>query len=166
MIQEAIPTPQVVPSPEIARVTVGPYGQAVDALEVEMMKHPGVELPLVHRFTPGLYTREIHMPAGALIVSKIHRTEHQFIVSRGRLAVMTDLGEWEEIVAPYHGITRPGTRRVLYIIEDTVWTTFHATDKTDPESVERDIIEPHSEHRAGLVQPAPLPAWALAEQGG
>lgn len=32
------------------------------------------------------------------------------------------------IEAPYSGITTPDTRRVLKIIEDTVWVTVHATD--------------------------------------
>ena len=31
---------------------------------------------------------------------------------------------------------------MLYAHEDTEWTTFHATDKTTPEAVEADVIEP------------------------
>ena len=39
--------------------------------------------------------------------------------------VCIDGGEWVELTAPYTGITKPGTRRVLYILEDCVWTTYH-----------------------------------------
>jgi hypothetical protein len=110
-----------------------------------------VELPLTHRFTPGMYIRTIFMPKGALVISKIHRTQHPFVVTKGRCSVwpgqaapgQLDANGLREIVAGHIGITMPGTRRILYIHEDTEWTTFHATDKTTPEEVEAEIIEPH-----------------------
>ena len=34
-------------------------------------------------------------------------------------------------------ITKPGTKRVLYTHKDTVWVTFHATDKTTVEDLEK-----------------------------
>jgi hypothetical protein len=48
------------------------------------------------------------------------------------------------IEAPFTGITKPGTRRVLLIVEDTIWTTFHPTQETDLAKIEADIIEPHT----------------------
>ncbi len=84
-----------------------------------------LDAPLRHIFTPGLYTREIFMPKGSLIVSRIHNTTHTFVVSKGHAAVLVD-GVVEHIKAPYTGITKPGTRRVLFIHEDCIWTTFHA----------------------------------------
>jgi hypothetical protein len=44
------------------------------------------------------------------------------------------------VEAPYFGITEPGTRRVLVMLEDTVWTTFHATELTDPEEIAKAIL--------------------------
>lgn len=49
------------------------------------------------------------------------------------------------MVAPYHGITEPGTWRELFIVMDSVWLTMHPTDKTTPEEVEGDIIQPMPE---------------------
>jgi hypothetical protein len=98
---------------------------------------------VTHRFTPGLYGRECWMPEGAVIVSKVHRTEHQFVVSAGHVLVYSDADQVQDIRAPYTGITKPGTRRVLVCLEDTTWTTFHPTDLTDPVEIERQIIEPH-----------------------
>ncbi len=100
-------------------------------------------VPVTHHFTPGLYAREIFMPARSIVVSRIHKTEHPFVVSKGRCYVYNEKGEAVEIVAPYFGVTMPGTRRVLYMIEDTVWTTFHPTDLTDVREIEAEIIEPH-----------------------
>lgn len=123
----------------------------VDAIQAAVERMPQVELPLTHRFTPGsgsatgMYIRTIFMPKGALVISKIHRTQHPFVVTKGRCMVWDRLapGPPIEIRAGHIGITMPGTRRILYIYEDTEWTTFHATDKTTPEAVEADIIEPH-----------------------
>lgn len=129
--------------------------EGLNALEVEMMKHPAAEMPLEHRFTPGLYTRQILHPAGVLSATKIHKTEHQFIVSQGRALVSTGDGQWHEIQAPYHGITKPGTRRVIYALEDMVLTTMHPTSKTDLGEIEEDLIYKHDAHRAGLIQPPP-----------
>lgn len=115
----------------------------IDAVEYELVKHEPVECPVVHRFTKGLYIREIFMPKGTLLTSKIHKTEHPFIVSKGKVSVWLDEGEEVLIEAPYCGITLPNTRRVLYIHEDCIWTTIHATDKTTPEEVEEEIIQKH-----------------------
>lgn len=132
---------------------------AMDALEVAMLKHgTPIEFPLVHRWTPGLYIREIFMPAGSLLTSKIHKTTHPFVISRGRASVWTETDGWVELAAGHHGITQPGTRRLLYIHEDTTWTTFHplaemGVDLTGVENesdrlrlIESDIIEPRCEH--------------------
>jgi hypothetical protein len=128
----------------------------VDALEVAMMQLPKADCPVRHTFTPGLYSREISFAAGTLITSKIHKTCHQWILSKGRLALLDkDSGRWEEIAAPASGTTRPGTRRVAFILDDAVFTTFHPTHLTDPAQIERELIYEHSEHLAGLVQPPP-----------
>lgn len=102
-----------------------------------------MDFPLVHQFTPGAYTRRIFMPKGSLIISKIHRTEHQFAVLQGKCRVWTEEGGTVEISAPFSGVTKPGTRRVLFMLEDTSWITFHPTSRTTVEEVEADIIEPH-----------------------
>lgn len=116
----------------------------IDELEAVMAaNYPAVDCPLTHVFTEGLYAREIFLPAGSLATSKIHKTEHPFIVSKGKILVSIDKGDWVQLEAPYMGVTKPGTRRVVYAIEDTVWTTFHANPDniTDLEEVEDKIIE-------------------------
>ena len=105
--------------------------------------NPVYSMPLEHRFTPGLYSRTIFMPKGYLCTSKIHKTEHQYVVSKGRLRVWSEESGWVEIRAPHIGVTKAGTRRALAILEDTVWTTFHPTTLTDVDEIEAAIIEPH-----------------------
>lgn len=101
--------------------------QRLDELELAMLGSslPAVELPLEHRFTPGLYCRTIFMPAGTLLTSKIHNTEHPFVVHSGKASVWIEGVGVEHIAAPFVGVTKPGTRRLLYIHEDCTWSTFH-----------------------------------------
>jgi quercetin dioxygenase-like cupin family protein len=127
--------------------------ERIDELERAMMQFPAVECPIANQFTPGLYGRHIFMPKGTILTSKIHRTEHQYVVLSGRCMVWIEGEGWTEIVAPHVGITKPGTRRVLVMLEDTRWMTFHPTDKTDVDEIEVDIIQKHKDHLKGLEQP-------------
>lgn len=125
-------TPEIQPANKIT---------PLDALEVEMIDLPQVDCPLTHRFTPGLYIREIFMPAGTIVTSPKHKTCHPFVISTGDVSVYVEGKEVARYKAPFTGITNPGTRRLLYIHEDTVWTTFHVTDKTDPIEIGNDILD-------------------------
>jgi len=98
--------------------------------------------PVKHYFTPGLYVREITMPEGAVLTSKIHKTEHPFVISKGKCLVYLNREDgWKELSSPYIGITKPNTRRILAILEETVWTTFHVTDLTDLLEIEDTLLE-------------------------
>lgn len=94
--------------------------------------------PLRHVFGDGLYIREITMPKGMIITSKIHKYEHPFFVMTGECTIMTD-EKLIRIKAPYWGITKPGTKRVLYMHEETVWATVHATELKDPKEIVEQI---------------------------
>lgn len=123
---------------------MGNINDSIDRLEQVMLENfPFIDCPLVHRFTNGLYVREIHMPKGALITSKIHKTQHQFFVLQGSAIVWID-GVETLVKAPYIGITEPNTRRVLYILEDSIWATSHPNpDNENVEQIEDRIIEKH-----------------------
>jgi len=99
-----------------------------------------VELPVVHRFTPGLYIRELSVPAGTAIVTQIHKQEHPFVISKGTIRVWTEEGGIVDLSAPYTGITQPGTQRVALALTDVVWTTFHPTQTTDLKELERELV--------------------------
>lgn len=95
--------------------------------------------PLEHLFGDGLYIRKITMPAGMLLTSKIHKKTHPYFILQGDVTVLTEEGE-VRIKAPYAGMTKAGTKRVLYIHEETVWVTVHATTETDLGKIEDEII--------------------------
>lgn len=113
----------------------------VDAFEEILLEHPQVDCPVNDFFCDGIYARQCFIPKGTVLTSKIHKTEHLYIVSAGRISVKTEQGE-EIIEAPHTGVTLPNTRRILYALEDTIWTTFHANPNGETvEQIEERIIE-------------------------
>jgi len=130
----------------------------IDELEAAMQPMVRADCPVVHRFTPGLYIREITIPAGVLVTSMEHRFEHPFVISKGKIAVTSDNEGQVIYEAPYCGITKPGTRRALYAMETTVWTTFHPTDETDVEKIGEAILAPHHNPLLPNLDPA-QEAW-------
>lgn len=95
--------------------------------------------PLKHTFVDGAYVREIRMPKGMLLTSKIHKIQHPYFILEGECSVLTDKGT-VRIKAPYYGITEPTTKRILYMWEDTVWVTVHVTKERDLKKIEEQII--------------------------
>ena len=96
-----------------------------------------------HFFQPDLdiYARRVIVPAGTMVITKIHLSQHPFLVKRGHCLVLDEAtGTEVELKAPYVGITQPGTRRLILILEEVEWITFHLTDKTDLEEIEKEII--------------------------
>jgi hypothetical protein len=124
-------------------------------IENQMRTMPGVKIgdsdlcPLKHTFVDGAYVREIFMPKGTLIVSKIHKITHPYFILKGEVSVLTEDGV-ERIKAPFSGVTKAGTKRVLYIHEDCTWITVHVTQKTDLAQIEGDIIAKDFDEIGGL----------------
>jgi len=109
-----------------------------------LTQQPGARLgndacPLNHFFADGIYIREMIGLKGMVVVTKIHKTTHPYFVLKGDVSIYTEEG-LVRIKAPYWGITKAGTIRVGYFHEDTVWITAHATDKTDTDEIEEDLV--------------------------
>jgi hypothetical protein len=113
--------------------------EMLNLFELEIINHPQIECPLIHRFTPGLYMREIFMPKGTLITSVLHLTTHPFFVMKGDVSVWYHDIPVQRYKAPYTGITQAGTRRILLTHEDTTWTTVHVTDLEDPDEIVKSV---------------------------
>ncbi len=117
---------------------------SIDRLEAAMMAEGDViQIETSHRFAKGIYAREILIPAGTLLTGKIHKTQHLNIISQGCIDVWTEGEPVRRLRAPFSFVAEPGTRRVGLAIENTVWTTIHATTETDLDRLETELIEPH-----------------------
>jgi hypothetical protein len=114
------------------------------AFEERLAKVPGAAFgdniaPLKHTFVDGAYVREIFMPKGMALTSKIHKVTHPYFIMKGDVSVLTE-GGVVRLKAPYSGITPAGTKRLLYIHEDTTWITVHVTKEKDLKKIEEEII--------------------------
>jgi len=135
-------TSQLLPVLDFAPGAFQSYDELVDHIEKAVVDNlPTMELPLVHRVTPGLYTREMFAPAGTFLTSLPHKTEHQFFISQGEIIVYQD-EKWQRLKAPYHGISKAGTRRMGFVVSDVIWTTIHATELAeDKKYTQEEFIE-------------------------
>ncbi len=115
--------------------------EKIDRLESVMfhMKDHHIQIEPVHYFADGFYAREITIPKGTTLTGKIHKFEHINVISKGAISVMTEDGI-KLITAPCTIISKPGTKRVGFVHEETVWTTFHKTNETDVEKIEDALV--------------------------
>ena len=113
----------------------------VSELEAVMKDLAPVEIETVHSFCNGMYSRQITMPRNAVLVGAKHKTEFFMVVSKGECVIKDD-EESLTLKAPCQIISRVGAKRAIFAVEETVITTFHATDETDIEKIEKIIIEP------------------------
>ena len=96
-----------------------------------------------HFFAPGMYLRELTVPAGMLIVGKIHKHEHFLLVLKGRAAVISEFGRMT-VEAGHISNSPAGVKRIVLALEDTQFVTVHAnkSDSQDLEIIEAHHIEP------------------------
>lgn len=118
-----------------------PTAEQIRRLEREMLRMEQLPIDTHHHFAPGQYAREIVIPAGTLLTGKKHKTEHLNVVSKGDITVWTEDG-MRRIKAPFTFVSKPGTKRVGLVHEETVWITIHATSETDLVKLEAELIEP------------------------
>lgn len=95
--------------------------------------------PVIHDLKDGLYTREIFMPKGSLVVSFIHKQNHPSFFLEGEMSILTDAGEVKKIKAPMKVMTETGTQRVAYMHEDCKWVCVYRTDQTEIKEAQKDV---------------------------
>lgn len=121
-----------------------PTREQIKRLEAEMRKLPQIELETLHYFADGMYARVVARPAGTVIVGKVHRKEHFYIVTRGSVQVTSDDGV-KTLSAGCVLVSKPGTKRAVLALEDSICMTVHRTDKIELGEIEEELIEPDHE---------------------
>jgi hypothetical protein len=113
--------------------------QNIEVLEREFMAQEQVKCPVVHLFAPGQYIREVHLPAGAIVIGHHQNFEHLNIFIKGRVAMRNEDGSFIEMKAPMVFTGKPG-RKIGYIYEDVIWLNVFVTDETDIEKLEAHFL--------------------------
>jgi hypothetical protein len=117
-----------------------PLNDLVKRMEADPTARPGRDVPVLHRFTPGLYSRTVVLEAGEYCVSLIHKTRHQFAILDGVAVIWSPKSGWQIVKSPYQGVTEVGERRAVRAICRVTWATYHATEKTDIAEIEGDLF--------------------------
>lgn len=118
------------------------HAEQVAYIARELAKFPQTPAPVTHRFAPGVYLREIFMPAHTVVIGRTHLTEHFNILLQGAALIVHDDGRREELRAPLTFVSGIGVQKVLYILEDTIWQTVHPTTETDLAKLETLLVAP------------------------
>jgi len=110
--------------------------------EVNIVTHQDSELfPLKHTFADGIYVRQMSMRQGSCVVGAIHKHLHVWFLLKGNIAVATE-GDIEEYIAPCYVVATPGTKRVIYAIEESIFVNIHKnpSNTQDIQQLEKDIV--------------------------
>ena len=123
--------------------------QRVEQLQFEVSKLPQYEPQTKHTFHGGMYCREVWRPAGVLVIGKVHKKEHFYLVASGTLAITTDDGV-QEVTGPHLLCSKPGTKRAVYAHTDAVCMTFHRVESDNVEDAEIELVEHDPESMFGI----------------
>lgn len=119
---------------------IAPSREQIELLQSEMSKLPQYEAPTEHVFHGGMYCRQVWRPAGCLIVGKVHKKEHFYMVVSGTVKVTTDDG-LQTITGPMLLCSKPGTKRAVFAETDALCMTFHRVDSNTVEDAESELVE-------------------------
>jgi len=113
----------------------------VELLQQELLKMPQYEPETEHYFHGGMYCRKVFRHAGVLVVGKVHKKEHFYLILSGTVQITDGEGNAEEVTGPHLFLSKPGAKRAVYAITDAVTMTFHVTDATTIEDAESQLVE-------------------------
>ena len=97
--------------------------------------------PLKHTFADGVYIRQMDMKADSMVIGAIHNHLHAWFLLTGRLAVVTE-DSVEEFIAPCYVLATPGSKRVIYAIEESIFVNIHKNPNNikDIKKLEDEIV--------------------------
>jgi hypothetical protein len=118
----------------------------LDYFSREMKRMDQIEIPVRHYFAEKSYAREIVIPKDTIVLGKIHKYSHVNICSKGDISVLTPNGV-VRIKAPHTVVSPAWSQKIAYTHEETVWTTFHSTELTEPDEIEKFfVVENYQEY--------------------
>lgn len=121
-------------------------------LQEAMLSMPQAEVLTEHCWANGIYTRSIYIPAGMLIVGKVHKQDHIIVLAYGSVKISDETG-CQELRAGDMLVCHKGTKRAIFALEDSKWVNIHRTDERDLEKLEKELVEddPTSAYLPGNV---------------
>ncbi len=116
----------------------------IDNFEKEMKKYEPAKTEVEHIFLDKMYGRVCRVKKDTLFTTRTHKTEHPLVILKGIIKIY-DGDEPVVVEAPKILVTKPNTRRLIYVVEDVEAVTFHVTDKTNVRDIADELLEPIEE---------------------
>jgi hypothetical protein len=109
-----------------------PPREQIASLVADLLADPDSSREFVvrHSFAPGMYIREMDIPAGTLMVGKMHKTECINVCACGDIEILTEAGVMR-VTPPFVAVSAPGTMKLGVAYADTTWVNIFRTDETD-----------------------------------
>jgi len=114
--------------------------QKVEALQEAVSQMPQYEPITRHTFHGGMYCREVFRHAGVLVVGKVHKKEHFYLIVGGTVMITTDDGV-QCVTGPQLLCSKPGTKRAVYAETDALCMTFHRVESDNVDDAEAELVE-------------------------
>lgn len=113
---------------------------SIELVESHLLNLPQVECPVVHHFGPGIYIREVTLPAGTLAIGHAQKFEHLNIMLTGAVSMVDDDGNIKVLRAPLIFVGKPG-RKLGFVLETCTWQNVYATDERDIDKLEATYLD-------------------------
>lgn len=97
------------------------------------------DLKVQNYFSKDVYARELFIPKDTILTGHIHKYENLNIMTKGDMSVLVG-EEVKRVKAPFVVVSPPGTKRIAYAHEDTIWITIHGTNEKDVSKIEDKFI--------------------------
>lgn len=112
----------------------------LNACPAETIRH----IEANHYWSPGVYMREVVLPAGTLAVGRIHRHDCLAIII-GDVSITSESQGPMRVTGMRIFHSYPGAKRVAYAHMTTRWITVHHTDEQNIEKLEAELFAPSFE---------------------
>ncbi len=99
-------------------------------MEYTLLQEEQETCPVFHTFAPGIYVRELHVPAETFLIGHEHRYYQLNIFLQGKVLMLKEDGSTGILEAPMM-FTGPPGRKYGVVLNDMVWLNVFSTDMTE-----------------------------------
>jgi len=124
----------------LTQAIINPHDNTLALVESKLLDLPQDSASVTHRFGPGIYIREVFLPAGSLVIGHRHKVAHSNVMLKGKMAAVVSEEKIVEMQAPLFYTSGPG-RKFVYVIEDVVFQNIWATGETNIDKLEDMFLE-------------------------
>lgn len=111
-------------------------GSNLGKLQMQLSQLPQYEPKTEHFFHGGMYCRKVWREAGVLVIGKVHKKEHFYLIVDGTVRI-----EREEFGPGSLILSKPGSKRAVLSLTDVTCMTFHRCEAKTVEDAERELVE-------------------------